>query len=108
MTSKPSTEEEFETVTESRVKIVFDTIGDVWKGYYEGTEMITDPNTAEEYKYLNFRDDDGEAFTTSASYILNQAFEKIAIGMYVRIELTGLAESKRGNDLKQYKVQVRK
>jgi hypothetical protein len=78
------------TVAEARTKIVFDTDGDVFAGFFDGPEEITNPNTGEVYDYLNFRNDTG-AYTVSATYQLGRAFASIPVGTLVRI--TRLSES---------------
>lgn len=107
MTAKKTDSEEWNVVSEPRTKIVFDTIGDEWEGFYEGPETITDPNTDEPMEYLNFRDSNGEAFTISAGYDLKRAFEKVAVGTYAKIILVNTVPSKKGNDVKLHKVLTR-
>lgn len=113
MASKPvNTEaapeaEEWETVSENRSRIVFDTIGDTWQGFFEGRGDITDSNTGEEYPYLNFRDDAGDGFMVSASYQLIRAFETIPAGSYCRLLVTGFTDTKNGK-MTNFKVSVRK
>ena len=107
MASSKQTEETWNVVSEPRTKIVFDTIGDEWEGFYEGPETIIDPNTDQEMEYLNFRDATGEAFTISAGYDLKRAFERVAQGTYSKIILVNTVPSKKGNDVKLHKVLTR-
>lgn len=106
-TKKTESEETWNVVSEPRTKIVFDTIGDEWEGFYEGLEVIVDPNTEEDMEYLNFRDSNGEAFTISAGYDLKRAFEKVPVGTYSKIILVNTVPSKKGNDVKLHKVLTR-
>ena len=73
MTSNTPEDEQWETIAEHRTKMIFDTDGDEFRGMYEGFEHITDPNTGEVYEYANFRNDDGEPLTTSASYQIKRS-----------------------------------
>lgn len=107
MPASKNTEETWNVVSEPRTKIVFDTIGDEWEGFYEGPETIIDPNTGEEMEYLNFRDQHGEAFTISAGYDLKRAFERVSQGTYSKIILVSMVPSKKGNDVKLHKVLTR-
>lgn len=100
--------EEWDVISEPRSTIEFDTIGDEWEGFYEGIITIHNDKSDEDYEYLAFRDSAGEAFQVSASYDLKRAFEKITEGTYVKMILVDLKPSKKGNDLKLYKVLVRK
>lgn len=102
-----SEKEQWETVAEARSKLIFDTDGDEWEGVFEGPEIIVDPNTGEEYPYLNFRGNDGEAYTTSSSYQLSRAFEKIPVGTYSKIIRKSSIKVAKG-DMINFKVQIRK
>jgi hypothetical protein len=106
--SKPqNTTDEWETVAEARTKIIFDTDGDVFEGYYEGPEVIIDPNTGEAYQYLNFRKESGDGFTTSSNYQLCRAFETMPEGTFIRI--VRLSESKVAKGtMTNFRVQTRK
>jgi len=103
-----TTEENWEVVSEPRSTIVFEGVGDEWQGFYEGRTVIRNPNTEEDYDYLTFRDESGDPYQVSASYDLNRAFSDIDTGSYVKIILTELKESNRGNDIKLYKVLIRR
>ena len=101
--------DEWETVAEPRTKMIFDTVGDVWTGIYEGTEIIIDPNTGESYDYLNFRDLDGEPYTTSASYTLKSGLSKVPVGSTVKITYMSDTDMGKGkNPMKNFKIQTRK
>ena len=112
MASKTPQSGEWTTVSEARGKFTLDTVGDQWEGFYEGVEIIQNPNARADENpdmtYLNFRTADGDPYATSASYDLTRAFESIAVGTYVRITLTNLVPRNKGNDLKLHKVDVRK
>jgi hypothetical protein len=99
-------EDTWTTISENRSRIVFDTVGDVWEGYYEGPDKIADPNTEEVYDYLNFRDEAGDGYMVSASYQLSRAFADVPEGTYVRLTVTGFTDTRRGR-MTNFKVQRR-
>lgn len=107
MTAK-SEEQWWETVAETRMKMRFDTDGDVFEGTWEGFEQITDPNTGDGYLYCNFRSEERGAVTCSASYQLKQGLEKVPVGKYVRVIRTGTTEMAKGNAMVNFTIQVRK
>lgn len=108
--SKPTqnTEDEWTTVQEeSATRIVFDTIGDVFIGTFQGLEEIPHPQTGEIMGYLMFRGTDGELYSTSASWKLTRAFEKVSPGDKVRITYIKDVETGRGlNPMKDYRVDI--
>jgi len=106
MANKPQ-DEEWTTVAEARSRIVFDTIGDVWEGYYEGPETVHDDVKNEDYEYLDFRDQAGDGFMASASYQLSRAFTDIPVGTYVRMTVLGFTETRNGR-MTNFKVQARR
>jgi hypothetical protein len=106
-TAQQVTDDGFETVAEARTKMQFDADGDVWEGYWEGFATVTDPNTEEEYEYMNFRDEAGDGYQVSASYQLKRAFADIPTGMYSRIQRLSVTSTKRGNMI-NFRVQVRR
>lgn len=109
MTSKPSTTEEtWDTVSEPRVTIIFDTIGDEWEGFFEGPFTIHNDLTDEDYEYFAFRNSAGEPYQVSASYDLKRALEGVAVGTYTRLTLVDTKPSKKGNDIKLFRVQTRR
>jgi hypothetical protein len=109
MTSNTPQDEQWETIAEHRTKMIFDTDGDEFRGTYEGFEHITDPNTGEVYEYANFRNDDGEPLTTSASYQLKRALTNVTPGKYVRLIRTGQTDmGKNKAPMTNFKVMVRK
>lgn len=108
MPAKPeATAEEWVTVAEARTKIIFDTDGDEWEGWFEGFEDITNPNTGEIYIYLNFHGPDDKAYTTSGSYQLEKAFRAIEPGTYCRMTRLSTTKTAHG-DMIDFKIQVRK
>jgi hypothetical protein len=100
-------EDEWEIAAEARTKMSFDTDGDVWEGFFEGFETIIDPNTGEEYQYINFRDAAGDGYTTSANYQLSRAFGRISQGTYCRIIRLSETKVAKGNMI-NFKVLTRR
>ena len=98
---------EWDLIAEARTKMIFDTDGDTWEGYWEGPEDIVDPNTLEVYEYLNFRNDAGWGFTTPASYQLKRAMAVIKVGTFVRIKRLSITKTAKGNMI-DFRVQARK
>jgi hypothetical protein len=108
-----ATDEGWETVSdESPTRIIFDEIGDVFIGTYEGHEYITDPNEPESdpFDYIKIRGTDGKPYIASAGFRLIQAFEKIEPGSMVRI--TYVKDVDMGvagrNPMKDYKVDIKR
>lgn len=106
-TPATDTADEWETVAEARTKMLFDTDGDEFIGFYEGPELIEDPNTGEAYEYLNFRNDDGAGVTTPANYQLGRAFGDMPTGSYVKITRLGTSKTDKGT-MTNFKVQRRR
>jgi hypothetical protein len=100
----------WETVAETRTKIIFDTDGDQFTGAWEGLENITDPNTGEVYEYLNFREAGTNLpVTTSAGYALKSGLANVATGSIVRITRTGQTDMGKGkNPMNNFKVEVKR
>jgi hypothetical protein len=103
-------DEEWETVAETRTKIIFDTDGDQFTGQWEGFQNITDPNTGEVYEYANFREaGTGLPVTTSASYQLKAGLVDVPLQSMVRITRTGTTDMGKGkNPMNNFKVQVKR
>jgi len=110
--SKPAVtpDDEWETVAETRTKIIFDTDGDQFTGIWEGLENITDPNTGEVYEYLNFREAGTSLpVTTSAGYALKSGLADVPLRSMVRITRTGQTDMGKGkNPMNNFKVQVKR
>ena len=106
MTTKQNAEE-WTVVAEPRATIIMTDVDDQWEGYYEGPATIHNDVTEEDYEYLNFRDSSGDPYQISASYDLKRAYANIAVGTYTKFQLVELKASKKGNDVKLYKVFTR-
>lgn len=103
---------EFETVHETATRVLFDTVGDVFIGQYEGIEHI-EPDADADNKFdpfdlINFRGRDGKLYAVNTSHNLTKAMEKVEKGQWVRITFTSETPSKKGNALKNFTVDVRK
>lgn len=93
----------------SASRVEFDTDGDVFTGKYRGPVIVTNPNTGENYDYLEFTGDDGELYQISSSYQLAGVFTNVKPGTYCRI--TRKREIPMGNGrnpMKDYRVETRK
>jgi hypothetical protein len=101
---------------ESPSVITFDTIGDVFIGRYRGSETVT-PEEGETFRQDRFTVagdqpglSNGAIVAIRPGYQLREAFDKLQAGDLVRIEyLKDIPTGKPGrNDLKDFKVQVRR
>lgn len=103
---------EFETVHESATRVLFDTIGDVFIGQYVGDEHIEPAEDAdnkfEPFDLINFRGRDGKLYAVNSSHNLVKAMAKVEEGQWVRITFASETDSKKGNPLKNFTVDVRK
>ena len=106
MTAKQNAED-WTVVAEPRSTIIMTDVDDEWEGYYEGVAIIHNDTTDEDYEYLNFRDSSGDPYQISASWDLKRAYENIPVGTYSKFRLVGTKSSKKGNDVKLYKVFTR-
>lgn len=100
---------EFDTVTdETPTRIVMDTVGDRFIGEYLGMEHVTPPDGGEEFDMFVFRGRDGNLYSLNTSYKLKNAFEDIAEGVWVRVTFVKEIPVKKGNPMKDYKVDVKR
>lgn len=108
-----TTSDEWTTIDEgSRLRIAFDTVGDIFEGTYEGSETVEFAN-GENGDYLNFRGAvpdavKGEPCAISSTYQLARTFTNVAPGTYCRIILRSETPVSKGNPLKNFVVQTRK
>lgn len=99
---------EFETVSESASKIIFDKQGDVFVGQYEGIQHIVPADGSEEFDLFVFRGTDGELYSINASYNLRTGMEKVETGQWCRITYVRDVDTRKGNPMKVYRIDVRK
>lgn len=101
---------EFETVVEeSGIKVIFDTVGDIFVGEFVGTELITPPNGVDEpFTLYHFRGRDKQLYSVNESYKMKEAKGKLNAGDWVRLTYTKDIESSKGNPMKDIKVEVKK
>lgn len=109
---------EWETVVEESPQVVvFDEVGDQFIGTYVGIEHVEpedQPYDKDHKDYVSFdrylfRDQEGTLVGVNESYKLGQQMvTKLKEGKLTRITLTKLIPSKKGNDLKDFKVEVAK
>jgi hypothetical protein len=111
--AQKSNADEWETIDEgSRLRVAFDTIGDLFEGIYEGEEEITFPD-GETGKYLNFRgvvpdEVNGQPCAVSATYQLAKSFTSVPKGSHCRIILRSETAVRQGNPLKNFVVQIKR
>ena len=101
---------EFETVIEeSPTHVVFDTIGDVFIGQYVNRVTI-EPTTPgkDPFDLFTFRGRDGELYAVNPSGKLDQGMVRVKAGDWVRITLIKFIPSTKGNDFKDFRVEVKK
>ncbi len=101
---------QFETVVEeSPTHVVFDTVGDVFIGQYVDRITIT-PETAgkDPFDLFTFRGRDGELYAVNPSGKLDKGMDVVKPGDWVRLTLTKFIPSNKGNDFKDFRVEVRK
>lgn len=108
---------EFETVVEeSPTHVVFDTVGDVFIGQFQARITITHevpvdkdhPDGINAFDLFTFRGQDGELYAVNTSGKLDKGMEKVSEGDWVRLTLTKFIPSKKGNDFKDFRVEVRR
>lgn len=104
---------EWETVAEeSPTRVVFDTLGDTFVGQYVGDQHIEqepdEDGKDQSFDLFLFRGRDSELYAVNHSYKLIEAMEKVTEGDWVRIVFVKEIPSKRGNPLKDFRVDVKK
>lgn len=103
---------EFETVAEeSAITVIMEHEGDRFIGQFIGEEHIAPEENGKQFDAFDrytFRGQDGRVYAMNQSYKLKQAFESVAEGDWVRITLVKFIPSSKGNDIKDYRVEVRR
>lgn len=104
---------EFETVAEeSAITVIMEEVGDSFVGQYVGEEHIAPDNDSakqfEPFDRYTFRGRDNRMYALNQSYKLSRAMDGVAEGQWVRITLVKFIPSSKGNDIKDYRVEVRK
>lgn len=104
---------EFKTVIEeSPTGVVFDTVGDVFIGQFVDRITIT-PDKPEKgeakdpFDLFRFRGRDGELYAINPSGKLDRGMSVVNAGDWVRITLIKLIPSSKGNDFKDFRVEVK-
>jgi hypothetical protein len=99
--------EGWETIREeSPTMVIFDTVGESFTGDYLGHEVIHNPLDDEDMSRHRFRGLDGELYALWESYAL-QDLKPEHVGDRVRITYVKDIPSKKGNPVKDLKVQRR-
>lgn len=105
---------EWEVKTEgAAIKVIFDTIGDVFIGQYLNREHIQNEPAADgsnrSFYTFNFRGTDDDVYTIGESYALTEAMEDIDPGMWCRITyVRDVPTARKLNPMKAFKVETRK
>lgn len=102
---------DFETVRDSTpTRVIFEEIGETFIGQYVGKELIT-PDNIDPFSMHVFKARDGERYAMSDSFALNDYFEDNAddaIGKWFRLTYVQDIPSKKGNPMKDIRIDVRK
>jgi len=99
---------EFETIIEeSPTGVVFDTVGDVFIGRYVDRVTITPDSGKDPFDLFRFRGRDGELYAVNPSGKLDTGMAAVKTDQWVRITLIKLIPSNKGNDFKDFRVEVR-
>lgn len=100
---------EFETVIEeSPTHVIFDEVGDVFVGQFVDRVTITPDNKdIEPFDLFRFRGRDGELYAVNTSSKLDKGMDKVKPDSWVRITLIKTIPSRKGNDFKDFRVEVK-
>lgn len=109
---------EWETVSsETSIRVLFDSIGDVFVGQFVGIQTITpegvdkDGKPNEPFDLYIFTGRDGNSYSINKSWKIETAFDDydVQADEWVRITYVKDVETKRGlNPMKDFKVEVRR
>lgn len=114
-----TTQDEWDVVSEgTRIKIQFDTIGDVFIGVKEGTETIVNPNENkdgkhDEWEQYNFRgiyppEIMNEPCGIAAGYELARTLDKISTGTTCRLTYVRDTDTGQVSPMKSFKVETKR
>lgn len=109
--SESPSEWEWETVAEeSPTRVIFDTVGDTFVGQFKGEDHIEHEVEGEDASFdlFLFRGRDGELYAINKSYKLIEAMEKVEYDQWVRIQFVKEIPSRKGNPLKDFRVDVKR
>jgi hypothetical protein len=100
---------EFETIIEeSPTGIVFDTVGDCFIGQYLDRVTIEPENGKDPFDLFRFRGFDGGLYAVNPSGKLDKGMSTVKEGDWVRITLIKFIPSNKGNDFKDFRVEIKK
>ncbi len=91
---------------ESPTKVIFDTIGDVFQGVFEGEKEIT-PKEGDPFTMYLFRGPDGELFGIPESFKIKTGMAEVKAGQECRIEYVKDVNVGRPQPMKDYRISVR-
>lgn len=107
---------EFNTIVEeSPTGVIFDTVGDVFIGQFLDRVTIEHdvpvskehPEGKSEFDLFRFRGRDGVLYAVNPSGKLDRGMGAVKSGDWVRITLIKFIPSAKGNDFKDFRVEVR-
>lgn len=108
LTSAPD-EWEFETVSdESPARIVFEKVGETFVGQYVGMEHIQPENGEDPFDLYVFRGRDGNLYSLNNSFKIEKGMQDVKPDAWVRVTYVKEIPVKKGNPMKDFKVEVRK
>lgn len=104
----PFDESEWETIErESATKVEFDTVGDVFVGQFIEVQKVAPENGKEPFDLLIFGRD-GEIYSITPSFKLQNAMGNLMPGDWVRITYVGDVQTGNGlNPMKNFRVERR-
>lgn len=102
---------EFETIAEAApTRVVFDTIGDVFIGQYQGIEhIVPEDSKVEPFDLFIFLGRDGNRYSVNTSYKLEKALADVDVDTWVRLKYVNDIPTGRGlQPMKDFVVSVKK
>lgn len=112
VTTAPDDWEWATVAEESAIGVIFEEIGDVFVGQFEGRETITPEKKSEDdepFDRFVFRARDGKRYALNVSYKLDEAMKAVETGQWVRITyMADIPTGRKLNPMKDFRVDVRK
>lgn len=98
---------EWETAAEEApTRVVFDTIGDVFLGFYQGTNEVKMDDGTSFTQYL-FRGSDGVLYAINESYKIKQGMANVPEGHETRVEYVKDVDTGRPSPMRDFRIQHR-
>lgn len=94
---------------ESAIRVVFDTIGDVFVGQYVGVDHVKAEKDGKDASFdlYVFRGQDGKLYALNQSFKLVQAMDQVSEGTWVRVTYVADVPTKQPQPMKDFRVDVR-